>query len=245
MGSPVNASNFTAVTTATNACEGFKMLLRQPGLINQFLGWLLDGDGEISESAADGIAEYFTPVGSIVLWGGVSIPSSRWLVCNGQAVSRTTYSTLFTRYGTTWGVGDGSTTFNLPNLQGKFPRGADAATPVGSSGGSDTVSLAEENVPDVLANHFHGTGRRAGGGAIDDGNNDFEFIMREWTKTGTHHYNTLQGDDSLSGNGDFTDTGNAATTNAINDTTAGPPADGEAFDIKPAFTSTYFIIKAL
>jgi microcystin-dependent protein len=49
--------------------------------------------------------------------------TNRWIVCDGSAISRTIYSDLFTVVGTTWGVGDGSSTFNLPNLQGAFLRG--------------------------------------------------------------------------------------------------------------------------
>lgn len=147
MGSPVNADDFQAVTTATNACEGFKMLLRQPGLISQFLGWILDGDGNLSEEAAASFSDYLTPVGSIILWGGTTVPSTNWLVCNGQAVSRTTYATLFQRYGTTWGTGDGSTTFNLPNVQDTIPIGAGSYAGLGSSAGGRYKTLTIANLP--------------------------------------------------------------------------------------------------
>ena len=46
-----------------------------------------------------------------------------WLVCDGAAVSRSTYADLFTAIGTTWGTGDGSSTFNVPDLRGAFVRG--------------------------------------------------------------------------------------------------------------------------
>lgn len=55
-------------------------------------------------------------VGQMTLWPtGVAIPTG-WLQCNGAAVSRTTYATLFALIGTTYGAGDGVTTFNVPNL---------------------------------------------------------------------------------------------------------------------------------
>ena len=60
-------------------------------------------------------------VGMVAYFSISTIPSG-WLACDGQAVSRTTYSALFTRIGTIWGVGDGSTTFNLPDLRGEFIR---------------------------------------------------------------------------------------------------------------------------
>jgi microcystin-dependent protein len=65
---------------------------------------------------------------------GLQEPVVGYLLCNGTAVSRATYSDLFGVVGTAYGAGDGSTTFNLPNIQGKFPLGAQSAT-AGSSGG--------------------------------------------------------------------------------------------------------------
>lgn len=63
--------------------------------------------------------------GEIKMWAGDTIPTG-WLLCDGSAVSRTTYATLFSAIGTTWGAGDGSTTFNLPNFVGRMPLGASA-----------------------------------------------------------------------------------------------------------------------
>lgn len=78
------------------------------------------------------------PVGSIVAWPTASAPTS-WLLCNGAAVSRTTYATLFALIGTTFGAGDGSTTFNLPNLQQRFILGKAASgtgSTLGGTGGN-------------------------------------------------------------------------------------------------------------
>lgn len=86
-----------------------------------------------------------SPTGSIVMYGGLSAPTG-WLLCNGTAVSRTTYSELFALIGTRFGIGDNSTTFNLPNLIQKFPR-MDPAN-VGIAGGTDTHSHA-------IPNHDH------------------------------------------------------------------------------------------
>ena len=65
-------------------------------------------------------------IGSIAAFAGSSLPSG-WLLCNGSAVSRTTYAALFSVIGTTYGTGDGSTTFNLPNLIDKFIEGSATA----------------------------------------------------------------------------------------------------------------------
>ena len=63
------------------------------------------------------------PVGGMTPYGGASAPTG-WLLCDGSAVSRTTYYALFQAIGATWGVGDGSTTFNLPDMRESSPYGA-------------------------------------------------------------------------------------------------------------------------
>lgn len=56
------------------------------------------------------------PTSAIILYAGNALPTPNWLQCNGQAVSRTTYANLFASIGTTYGAGDGSTTFALPTI---------------------------------------------------------------------------------------------------------------------------------
>ena len=73
--------------------------------------------------------------GLIAMWPTGSPPTG-WLLCDGSAVSRTTYAVLFAIIGTTFGTGDGSTTFNLPNMQGKYVRQDTAA--LGASAGAAT-----------------------------------------------------------------------------------------------------------
>ena len=72
------------------------------------------------------------PTGSIQMWPTASAPTG-YLLCAGAAISRTTYATLFALIGTTFGVGDGSTTFNLPNYTNRFPYGTTVATTGGSA----------------------------------------------------------------------------------------------------------------
>lgn len=86
-----------------------------------------------------------TPVGSISLFAGSTAPNG-WLICDGSAVSRTTYADLFSVIGTTYGTGDGSTTFNIPNLKGKVPVGLNTSDTsfdtLGETGGSKTDNLS-------------------------------------------------------------------------------------------------------
>lgn len=65
-------------------------------------------------------------IGAIVAYGG-TLPPTGFLLCDGSAVSRVTFSALFAVIGTTYGTGDGSTTFNLPNLKGRVPVGLDTS----------------------------------------------------------------------------------------------------------------------
>ena len=94
--------------------------------------WSNDADFDTRVSQA-------APVGVINPYGGSTAPTG-WLICDGSAVSRTTYAALFAILGTTYGAGNGSTTFNLPNFKGKVPFGRDSGQTefdvLGETGGS-------------------------------------------------------------------------------------------------------------
>lgn len=84
------------------------------------------------------------------MWAGGSPPTG-WQICYGQALSRTTYSELFAVIGTDYGSGDGSTTFNAPNFEGRVPVGVDFTQgefePMGKTGGSKTHQLTTAEMP--------------------------------------------------------------------------------------------------
>jgi microcystin-dependent protein len=92
------------------------------------------------------------PVGSVIDFAGNSAPTG-WLVCDGSAVSRTTYSDLFSAIGTLWGSGDGINTFNLPNLRRKTTIGAGGTgsvtigNSVGNIGGEENHILSTSEIP--------------------------------------------------------------------------------------------------
>ena len=84
-------------------------------------------------------------VGAIKPWTKTTAPDG-YLLCDGSAVSRTTYADLFGVISTTYGAGDGSTTFNVPQLQGKMPQGYDGNTyNLAGTGGANTVTVAVTN----------------------------------------------------------------------------------------------------
>jgi len=79
------------------------------------------------------------PTATIVPWSSASVPTG-FLECNGQTVSRSTYSALFAIVGTTYGAGDGSSTFAVPNLGDNVPVGKSNNKALGSTGGANTVT---------------------------------------------------------------------------------------------------------
>lgn len=87
-----------------------------------------------------------TPPGFGGPYFGGSVPSG-WLLCNGAAISRTTYSRLFTAIGTTWGSGDGSTTFNLPDGRDDYIRGASSTLTLGTRQ-TDAIKAHTHSVTD-------------------------------------------------------------------------------------------------
>ena len=101
---------------------------------------------------AQGLSGASEPVGSIILWGGDSVPDN-YLPCVGSAVSRTEYSDLFSVIGTQFGEGDGSTTFNLPDFSGLAPVGIDDSDTnfnvVGKTYGEKTHTLTKAETPSL------------------------------------------------------------------------------------------------
>ena len=95
--------------------------------------------------------------GTIQMWPTTSAPSG-YLLCDGSAVSRTTYSALYAVVGTTFGSGDGSTTFNLPNYQDRMPIGKGTiASSIGTTGGSKDAIVVSHTHSITDPGHQHNT----------------------------------------------------------------------------------------
>ena len=132
---------------------------------------MLQDDAVTNAKIATDISNFLLPTGVILPYGGTSAPSA-FLLCYGQAISRTTYAALFTAIATTYGTGDGSSTFNLPDLRGRVVAGQDdmggssanrLTSPIngdtlGAAGGSQSHTLTVAQTP----SHSHGVYYHAG-----------------------------------------------------------------------------------
>lgn len=160
----------------------------------QKIGLLLNAAGVVDPSLGG------APSGVVLPFAGTAAPSG-WLLCYGQAVSRTTYAALFAAISTTYGAGDGTTTFNLPDLRGRVPGGKDdmggvAASrlttggsgvngaALGAVGGAETHTLSLAQMP---AHSHTVTGGTASGGT---GAND---VRSSGNPTGTAPTTNSQG----------------------------------------------------
>lgn len=114
------------------------------------------------------------PSGLLLMWPTSTAPTG-WLVCNGQAVSRTTYAALFAVIGTVFGAGDNVTTFNLPDYRDRMPIGANSISAIGGTGGTrDAVVVSHTHTMSDSGNHSHAvqTGLNNGGDGWGDGVRD-------------------------------------------------------------------------
>ena len=224
MGSPVVSDDFPALSSTADVCTRLSQLLTLWERFGDFLGWLLNSDGEISDTVLEGVADRTVPIGAILMYASHTPPSDKWLTCTGQAVSRATYADLFNRIGTTYGVGDGSSTFNLPDFRDRFPVGTGSSYNPGSNGGAASVTLNLE--------HFHGIGRT-------HGNQNANFPVRNWSlaDTGSTSSTTISGDDVENDGTASLTNGDLATTTEINSL--------EAVNVAtlPPFRAVPFIIK--
>lgn len=157
--SSTGSATLPAGTTAQRTGSPVNGMIRYNSDTNTFEGYQGGGWAVIGESGVPG---------AILSYAGSSIPSG-YLLANGSAVSRTTYANLFSAIGTTYGVGNGSTTFNIPDLRGEFLRGLDSGRGVdsGRSLGTFQASQMSRHTHDFAGNayggHTHGASETAYG----------------------------------------------------------------------------------
>jgi len=190
--------------------------------------------------AADNI---IVPIGQINMFAGSTAPTN-FLLCDGAAVSRTTYATLFALVGTAFGAGNGTTTFNVPNLKSRFPIGLDSAAvgndSVGETGGTATTTLTTTELPA----HTH-TGTTGNQSVQHSHGLDIQFRTDMAPATGA--VNSVSDVENTAGGGgtSVTATGNLSTTNHTHAFTSASTGTGAAFSNLPPYLTLNFIIRAL
>ena len=187
-------------------------------------------------SDADGLASWATPVqqiltGSITSFAGVNLPpSSGYLICDGSAVSRETYANLFSVISTIYGSGDGSTTFNLPDLRGRTIIGTGQGggltnRPLGTIGGEEAHTLTQEEMP----SHNHGV--------TDPGHRHLSNVNVQRNNVGAAYY-SISGGEVVAGNNYSDYTGGATTGITINSM-----GNSQPHNTMSPFISLNYIIK--
>jgi microcystin-dependent protein len=181
----------------------------------------VEGDLRVTGSSIGSAASVFT-AGMIMIWATATAPTG-WFVCNGDAVSRTTYSVLFAIIGSTYGNGDGVNTFNLPDLRSRFPLGTSGTYGLGTTGGSMTQTLTSNQMPA----HSHGI--------TDLGHaHESKFPASQGVSSGTSD----NAADELLGRAYDT-----PTTSTLTGITINSAGGGQAFNIINSYQAVNYIIK--
>lgn len=133
---------------------------------------------------AMGAASLVSPSGEIKMWPTATAPSG-FLLCTGAAVSRTIYAALFAVIGTTFGAGDGTTTFNLPDFDNRFPVGAGDLYAVAATGGSkDAVAVSHTHTA-TDSGHTHTYANKVQSGGFLGGTSSYSIGAEGTTNSGT------------------------------------------------------------
>ncbi len=154
MPSPVVPNEFCDSVPSANSdlCVKMEKFFNVPQKLCDLFGWMLNADGSISDAFKSEIAAFIMPTGTFIHSATLNMGAS-FLQCTGVAVSRTTYAALFQEIGTRYGAGDGSTTFNLPNAQGRSLIGAGSGSGLSFRDitavnvGAERVTLTEAQLP--------------------------------------------------------------------------------------------------
>jgi len=139
------------------------------------------------------------PTGAVLPFAGLTAPSG-FLFCDGAAISRTTFGALFSVIGTTWGIGNGSTTFNLPDLRGRSSLGSGTGgglstrTP-GQYGGAETHTLTISQIPSHTHNYYDYYASSGGQGGYRGGGGSFALTFTNNPQA----YRSTEGGNGLGG----------------------------------------------
>ena len=158
----LNASNPTATDALSQADDHMRLIKSTiKATFPNISGAVTSTHTELN--LLDGLAttDILMPSGSVIIYGGTSAPTG-WLLCDGSAISRSTYAALFTAISTAYGAGNGSTTFNIPDIRGRVVAGKEASASLlttalggldgntlGNTGGNQGITLtsAQSGLP--------------------------------------------------------------------------------------------------
>jgi microcystin-dependent protein len=225
-----NTANSFGLTLEPPPAMGSDYTIVLPSLPASDAPLIIDSSGNITARTA--LFPAFSPTGSVTMYAAASAPPG-WLICDGSAVSRTVYAALFSVIGVLWGPGDGSTTFNIPDMSGRVPGGTGGTLGgLTTQGGVDSISLSSANLPQ----HTH------------SGTTGTESVLHSHTIATTNFAGNggNQKVASSSGNtGDLTP-GVTSAQNVLhthNFTTDGGPGSRDPFSLLQPYTVINFIIK--
>lgn len=189
MPSPVTPSQFCEAIPSANAdlCTRLTRFFSVVNLLCDFFSFFLDSDGTISSAAIEEINQSIAPTGAY-LWAATTNVGSGYLLCNGAAVSRTTYANLFAAIGTRYGIGDGTTTFNIPNAGSRSLMAAGTGSGL-STRDINTAFIGEETHLQTIAEmpvHHHNILTHSSGATGGDGGD----ILNEPDPAAEHNHDT-------------------------------------------------------
>lgn len=190
---------------------------------------------------------YDVPLGSGMDYWATTAPNSNFVFAYGQALSRTTYATLFSLFSTTYGVGDGTTTFNIPDKRGRASAGKDdmggtsANRLTNQTGGlnGDTLGATGGNeTNNQVITHTHG----AGSLIADSATVIIDILRRAFATSGASDNQRLSFGNDGGVTGTFSTNATGAHTHTVSGSTAAPSGAVSAFNIvQPTIVCNYII----
>jgi microcystin-dependent protein len=257
LGNPSSGDTLNAPSHSTqhaNANDAIEVLEAKVGVDNSAVTTSLDYKVRVGN-----------PVGEIAMWSTNTAPTG-WLLCDGSAVSRSTYSALFAIIGTTYGAGNGSTTFGIPNLLGKFPVGKDASAEfdvLGETGGGKTNALGVSNLPAHTHTASSSSSSSSSSTVTDNGHSHpeagrengattaYKYLQRiggagsnyDVVGTSLTRWDSITNPATASTTTGITVATSTSTSTTVNTSGGNGTATGNAFNILPPYIALNFIIR--
>lgn len=174
------------------------------------------------------------PIGGVIMWTSTLTTPDNFRICDGRALSRYTYSDLYSVIGTSYGSGDGSTTFNLPDMRNRFPigqeqSGSSIAFGVGKEGGSQKHTLTKSELPSGVSGSF-----RISDHVVTNGGSYSQILDANGVFSSSSNVNNRV---YINSNYDV------SNTTSINQVDFSLGGSGNSFDIIPPYLSFNFIIR--